>query len=170
VFWRTSSKARTRQALFHTPLPCFLEVLILHDFKSFAPEVLILGDFKSLLPEVLILVEFKWRLLSEMWKIEIFLEVLILGELGDAKCRNGGIFRLRERFGATGSDCDRCKPRRGRADDAWRATSVETREVNDEGARLQDTLNDSTKGNVMSRLSMSYSKRCGERTPRNGLP
>jgi hypothetical protein len=42
-----------------TPLPCFLEVLILRDFKSFAPEVLILGDFKSLFPEVLILVDFK---------------------------------------------------------------------------------------------------------------
>jgi hypothetical protein len=41
------------------PLPCFLEVLILRDFKSFAPEVLILGDFKSLFPEVLILVDFK---------------------------------------------------------------------------------------------------------------
>lgn len=108
--------------------------------------------------------------MREMREIEIFLEVLILGELGGVNCRNGGIFRLRERFGATGSDCDRCKPRRGRADDEWRATSVETREVNDEGARLQDTLNDSTKGNVMSRLSMSYSKRCGERTPRNGLP
>jgi hypothetical protein len=59
---------------------------------------------------------------------------------------------------------------RGRADGEWRVTSVETREVNGESVRLQDTLNDSTKGNVMSRLSMSYSKRCGERTPRNGLP
>jgi hypothetical protein len=48
------------------PLPPFLEVLILHDFKSFEPEVLILGDFKSLFPEVLILVDFKSRLMSEM--------------------------------------------------------------------------------------------------------
>jgi hypothetical protein len=29
--------------------------------------------------------------MSEMQKIEIFLEVLILEELGRAKCRNGGI-------------------------------------------------------------------------------
>jgi len=55
-----------------------LEVLILHDFKSFAPEVLILGDFKSLFPEVLILVEFKPWLIKKMQKIEDFLEVLIL--------------------------------------------------------------------------------------------
>jgi hypothetical protein len=55
-----------------------LEVLILHDFKSFAPEVLILGDFKSLFPEVLILVNFKPLQIREMQKIEIFLEVLIL--------------------------------------------------------------------------------------------
>jgi hypothetical protein len=41
------------------PLPPFLEVLILHDFKSLEPEVLILEDFKSLFPEVLILVDFK---------------------------------------------------------------------------------------------------------------
>ena len=41
-----------------------------------------------------------------MREIEIFLEVLILGELGGVNCRNGGIFRLRERFGATGSECD----------------------------------------------------------------
>jgi hypothetical protein len=66
-----------------------LEVLILHDFKSFEPEVLILGDFKSLFPEVLILVDFKCRRMSEMQKIEIFLEVLILGELRREKCRNG---------------------------------------------------------------------------------
>jgi hypothetical protein len=55
-----------------------LEVLILHDFKSFAPEVLIPGDFKSLFLEVLILVNFKSLLISEMQKIENFLEVLIL--------------------------------------------------------------------------------------------
>jgi hypothetical protein len=42
-----------------SPLPCFLEVLILNDFKSFEPEVLILIDFKSLFPEVLILVGLK---------------------------------------------------------------------------------------------------------------
>jgi hypothetical protein len=56
-----------------------LEVLILHDFKSFAPEVLILRDFKSLFPEVLILVDFKLPLMSEMQKIAKILEVLILG-------------------------------------------------------------------------------------------
>jgi hypothetical protein len=42
-----------------TPLPCFLEVLILRDFKSLFPEVLILDDFKSFAPEVLILVGLK---------------------------------------------------------------------------------------------------------------
>jgi hypothetical protein len=41
------------------PLRCFLEVLILKDFKSLFPEVLILIDFKSFAPEVLILVELK---------------------------------------------------------------------------------------------------------------
>ena len=67
-----------------SPLPCFLEVLILHDFKSFEPEVLILGDFKSLFPEVLILVDFKPWLIRELQKIENFLEVLILeGIQGD---------------------------------------------------------------------------------------
>jgi len=68
-----------------------LEVLILRDFKSFAPEVLILGGFKSLFPEVLILVEFKWWRMSEMQEIGKFLEVLILEELSDAKCTNGWI-------------------------------------------------------------------------------
>jgi hypothetical protein len=68
-----------------------LEVLILRDFKSFAPEVLILGDFKSLFSEVLILVEIKWMGMSEMRKNEKFLEVLILGELGRAICTNGWI-------------------------------------------------------------------------------
>jgi len=58
-----------------------LEVLILHDFKSFAPEVLILGDFKSLFPEVLILVNLNSLTMSEMQKFEKFLEVLILEEL-----------------------------------------------------------------------------------------
>ena len=42
-----------------TPLRCFLEVLILKDFKSSFPEVLILIDFKSFAPEVLILVNLK---------------------------------------------------------------------------------------------------------------
>jgi hypothetical protein len=49
-----------------SPLRCFLEVLILNDFKSFEPEVLILMDFKSLFPEVLILVELKSLLINEM--------------------------------------------------------------------------------------------------------
>jgi hypothetical protein len=51
---------------YPTPLPCFLEVLILKDFKSLSPEVLILRDFKSLFPEVLILVGFKSIRLSEI--------------------------------------------------------------------------------------------------------
>jgi hypothetical protein len=72
-----------------TPLPCFLEVFILRDFKSFAPEVLILGDFKSLFPEVFILVDFKSILMSEMEKSEKILEVLILEELGRTNCKNG---------------------------------------------------------------------------------
>ena len=42
-----------------SPLPCFLEVLILNDFKSFEPEVLILIDFNSLFPEVLFLLRLK---------------------------------------------------------------------------------------------------------------
>jgi hypothetical protein len=60
-----------------SPLPCFLEVLILNDFKSFEPEVLILRDFKSLFPEVLILVDFKALRMSELQKNEKILEVLI---------------------------------------------------------------------------------------------
>jgi hypothetical protein len=52
--------------LHPSPLRCFVEVLILNDFKSFEPEVLILGDFKSLFPEVLILVQLKWLIISEM--------------------------------------------------------------------------------------------------------
>jgi hypothetical protein len=67
----------------------FLEVLILNDFKSFAPEVLILIDFKSLFPEVLILVDFNVLQMSEMEKVEKFLEVLILEELPGANCKNG---------------------------------------------------------------------------------
>jgi len=53
--------------------------------------VLILRGFKCLFLEVLILVEFKRLLMSEMQKIEKFLEVLILGELSDAECANGWI-------------------------------------------------------------------------------
>jgi hypothetical protein len=71
------------------PLPCFLEVLILKDFKSFEPEVLILRDFKSLFPEVLILVGLKGLRMSGLQKIAKFLEVLIAGELWLAKCANG---------------------------------------------------------------------------------
>jgi hypothetical protein len=68
-----------------------LEVLILHDFKSFAPEVLILGNFKSLFPEVLILVNFKALRIREMQKFELFLEVLILEEL---KCDHSELMIL----------------------------------------------------------------------------
>ena len=53
--------------------------------------MLILGGFKSLFLEVLILVEFKWLRMSEMGEIEIFSEVLILGELGRTQCTNGWI-------------------------------------------------------------------------------
>jgi hypothetical protein len=49
-----------------TPLPCFLEVLILKDFKSLFPEVLIPIDFKSFAPEVLILVGLKSFGVNEM--------------------------------------------------------------------------------------------------------
>jgi hypothetical protein len=68
-----------------------LEVLILNDFNSFAPEVLIPVDFKSLFPEVLILLELKSLLINEMRGFEKFLEVLILGGLSGAKCANGWI-------------------------------------------------------------------------------
>ena len=60
----------------HSPLRGFLEVLILNDFKS-------------LFPEVLILVEFKRLLISEMQRIEKFLEVLILEGLRCTNCKNG---------------------------------------------------------------------------------
>jgi hypothetical protein len=80
VFWRHPS-----------PLSCFLEVLILNNFKSFEPEVLILIDFKSLFPEVLILVKLKsWRI-NEMREIGNFSEVLIPEGLSGAKCTNGWI-------------------------------------------------------------------------------
>jgi hypothetical protein len=55
-----------------------LEVLILKDFKSFAPEVLILMDFKSLFPEVLILGGLKSFIMSELQKSAKYLEVLIM--------------------------------------------------------------------------------------------
>jgi hypothetical protein len=74
-----------------SPLPCFLEVLILNDFKSFEPEVLILMDFKSLFPEVLILRELKPPRINEMREIENFLEVLIPEGLSGASCTNGWI-------------------------------------------------------------------------------
>jgi hypothetical protein len=48
------------------PPGCFLEVVILRDFKSLFPEVLILLDFKSFEPEVLILVDFKFMGMNEM--------------------------------------------------------------------------------------------------------
>jgi hypothetical protein len=73
------------------PLPCFLEVLILHDFKSLSPEVLILRDFKCLFLEVLILVGLKSFIMSEMWDFAKILEVLILGGLREGNCENGGI-------------------------------------------------------------------------------
>jgi len=89
----------------YAPLPCFLEVLILkdfkffvlevlilNDFKSFVSEVLIIKDFKSLFPEVLILVDLKPLRMNGMRKVEEFSEVLILNELGQAKCEFGGIF------------------------------------------------------------------------------
>jgi hypothetical protein len=60
------------------PLPPFLEVLILKDFKSLFPELLILKDFKSLSPEVLILVDLKSLIMSAMEKLREILEVLIL--------------------------------------------------------------------------------------------
>jgi hypothetical protein len=61
-----------------TPLRCFLEVLILRDFKSLFPEVLIPGDFKSFAPEVLILVKFKSLRMSGLQKSGKIVEVLIL--------------------------------------------------------------------------------------------
>jgi hypothetical protein len=149
---QTSSKARTRQGLFHTPLPCFLEVLILHDFKSFEPEVLILGGFKSLFPEVLILVEFKcWRM-SEMQKIEIFLEVLILGELGHGKCGNGGNWEGKKK--AKGREWDR-----GLVHGVTGRAGQIVNMFGAEGGCLQDIEHVSTMSGVMSILSMSYSNK-----------
>src|ERR1700691_4534119 len=64
---------------------CFLEVLILNDFKSLFPEVLILRDFKSFAPEVLILVGLKLFVFSEIRELREILEVLILGELEELR-------------------------------------------------------------------------------------
>jgi hypothetical protein len=74
-----------------SPLPCFLEVLILKDFKSFEPEVLILMEFKSLFPEVLIPVGLKGLRMSELRKVLNFVEVLIPAKLWATKCANGWI-------------------------------------------------------------------------------
>jgi hypothetical protein len=71
------------------PPGCFLEVLILKDFKSFVPEVLILIDFKSLFSEVLISVDFKPLRMNEIEKTENLSELLILERLGGEKCKNG---------------------------------------------------------------------------------
>jgi hypothetical protein len=73
------------------PLPCFLEVLILRDFKSFVPEVLILRDFKSLFPEVLIPEDFKSMSANEIEETAKFPELLILHGLRGAKRMNGWI-------------------------------------------------------------------------------
>jgi hypothetical protein len=138
-----ASEIRMRQ-LSTGPLPCFLEVLILRDFKSFAPEVLILGDFKSLFPEVLILVELKSTRMKRIREVGKFSEVLILGNLKGAKCANGWILM--------GEIVN------GRAGRASRAAG----RFNDEGVRSRDTRDGSTNGNIMSILSMSYSNRMGE--------
>jgi hypothetical protein len=53
--------------------------------------VLILGDFKSFAPEVLIPVDLKSFIISEMRGVEDFLEVLILGDLMPAMPKNGWI-------------------------------------------------------------------------------
>jgi hypothetical protein len=82
---RTFSLEISNGAANTLPPPCFLEVLILKNFKSFEPEVLILQDFKSLFPEVLILVDFKCLLMSGLQKIEDLLEVLILEALPTKK-------------------------------------------------------------------------------------
>jgi hypothetical protein len=72
-----------------SPLRCFLEVLILRDFKSLFPEVLILIDFKSFAPEVLILEGLKSRGMSEIRHFEKILEVLIVEKLRAGICANG---------------------------------------------------------------------------------
>jgi hypothetical protein len=77
--------------------------------------------------------------MSEMQKIEIFLEVLILGELGRAKCRNGGFLMG--------------KIARGRANWAWQFAD----RFSGAGVCLRVTPKDSTENSIMSILSMSYS-------------
>ena len=74
------SKKPMRGGVRVTPSPCFLEVLILGDFKSLFPEVLILRGFKSLFPEVLILVSLISLAISRMREFRQILEVLILGD------------------------------------------------------------------------------------------
>jgi len=71
-----------------SPLPCFLEVLILEGLERDFSEVLILGDFKPIAEneirgvlEVLILEGLKFD----------FSEVLILGGLGREECEIGCI-------------------------------------------------------------------------------
>jgi hypothetical protein len=90
------------------PPPCFLEVLILKDFKSLYPEVLILGDFKSLCPEVLILIHFNPLFIRDIggnWEI---LEVLILVEFKTLRMNRSGRlenpddFRLRAAMSTAG--------------------------------------------------------------------
>jgi hypothetical protein len=77
--WRVAASGLRRAKIFGdgktgvpTPLRCFLEVLILKDFKSLFPEVLILLDFKSFEPEVLILVDFKFMGMNEMRDFQHF--------------------------------------------------------------------------------------------------
>jgi hypothetical protein len=74
-----------------SPIRCFLEVLILNDFKSFEPEVLILMDFKSFFSEVLILDGLKSLIMSTLEEFAFFLEVLIPGSLRPKTTRNGAI-------------------------------------------------------------------------------
>jgi hypothetical protein len=68
-----SSETLRRDEEATGPLACFLEVLILRDFKSLFPEVLILRGFKSLFLEVLILVGLKSRGISMIRSFEFFL-------------------------------------------------------------------------------------------------
>jgi hypothetical protein len=86
-----SGFAVIRLATHSTPLPMFLEVLILKDFKSLYPEVLILGDFKSLSPEVLILVGFNSFLMNDIQKSKKILEVLILEDLTAMWPKDAGV-------------------------------------------------------------------------------
>jgi hypothetical protein len=74
----------------HPPLPVFLEVLILKDFKSLFPEVLILGDFKSLCPEVLILKYFNSLNMRNIGRNREILEVLILVEFKTLRMNRSG--------------------------------------------------------------------------------